>query len=226
MPKDKDKRFSDYKRYPPMREVCFYFTVLFDILNNHRTQLTINSTAEVCFLKRMLEWWRSWKKECFARMKKIHGSDAKEAQLYQGFFTKEGSDDLECALATLIQLLSFTGRNSYDGVVRHIICRTYNSDCIENAFGDIPHIAGDQALTSHQTYIANRTLMVAGSHVKGSKTAIRNRNAGINLSQSNMEALYVPCKVIEDYKEGIQERMKHLQKPKWQQNDKGQLICI
>ena len=200
------------------------FSRLYDIMNNRTRRLTCDSNYELSFLRDMLSWWRAWKGECFSRVKQ-HIKSPKSADLYKGFFTQHASDDLECFIECTILLLEQCARRNQEGQLQYIFARLISSDIIENAFGDIRHVAAERNLTSQVTYTSQRIVTAGNTHVKHSKTASRKRNAA-SVRDEDIERMYTPCDQVRQFRETREDKILATKQQVWQVNENGNWVCV
>lgn len=76
------------------RNLCVWFTGLFNILNSTKNRLdTIDYIDNLIFLKDFLKWFELWKLECLERQLLKLPESANGYQKMCGFFSAEATDD-------------------------------------------------------------------------------------------------------------------------------------
>ena len=100
--------YKNAEIYYGWRELCVWFTGLFDILNSTKNKLdTTAYLSNLNFLKDFLTWFEPWKVECIERQSSKLPEAATAYQKMSGFFTAEATDDCISMVKSIIQMTEY-----------------------------------------------------------------------------------------------------------------------
>ena len=171
--------YKNAEIYCGWRELCVWFTGLFDILNSTKNRLdTTTYLGNLNFLKDFLMWFESWKIECMNRRASKLPEGATAYQKMSGFFTAEASDDCISMVKSIIQMTEYYCSNYNDlGHSVYFLPRRISQDLVENGFSKIRLAIGHGRL-DHRTTAAACTKVNLIKEVNTSERNRKKRNSG------------------------------------------------
>ena len=167
------ERYKSAEKYLGWRNLCVWFTGLFNILNSTKNRLdTSDYIDNLIFLKDFLKWFESWKLECLDRQSLKLPENANSYQKMCGFFTAEASDDCVTMVKSIIQMTEYyCNKNCKDSTSKYFLPRRISQDLVENGFSRIRLAIGHGRLDHRTTAAACAKVNL----IKEVSTSDRNR---------------------------------------------------
>lgn len=171
-------KFKDADKYDGWREVCAWFSGLFDILNSSVNRLDNDQYSDnLQFLRNFLQWFLNWKVECIAFKAKTLPHNPTAYQSLTGFFTYEASEDCITMLTGIIQMTEYyCSKKNRDDTATYFLPRRISQDLVENGFSRIRLSVGHGRLDHKSTMAACVNVNVM-KEVKSSSRSMKKRNA-------------------------------------------------
>lgn len=172
------EKFKNADRYLGWREMCVWFTGLFDILNSTTNRLdTASYSHNLRYLKDFHEWFSEWKIESINRRLTTLPNNPTTYQSMTGFFTGEASEDCLSMIEGIIGLTEFYCRRGIE-INRpvYFLPRRISQDLVENGFSRIRLAIGHGRL-DHRTTSSAITKVNTIKEIKCCDRSNKKRNA-------------------------------------------------
>ena len=182
------KKYADADKYSAWREVCVWFTGLFDILNSTDKRLNTDYYSDnLEFLKRFLKWFEDWKTECISFRAITLPENCTAYQAMTGFFTAEATEDCLSMVRGIIYLSEYyCGRKNINDVPVYFLPRRISQDLVENGFSRIRLAVGHGRL-DHKSTLAATVEVNLMKEIKCHDRSIRKRNANSSIKDNSEE---------------------------------------
>ncbi len=179
-------KFKDADKYLAWREVCVWFSGLFDILNSTENRLNTDSYSHnLLFLKKFLVWFLSWKEECIDFRALSLPSNPTAYQSMTGFFTNEASEDCITMVSGIIQLTEYySTRRNDPSKPFFLLPRRISSDLQENHFSKV-RLALQHGRMDHKGSFAACAKVNQSKEIKAQGRSMKKRNAGGSLPEGS-----------------------------------------
>ena len=220
-------KFKNAEQYLGWRELCIWFTGLFEIMNSTKNRLGLNEYSHnLNFLKEFLEWFEIWKCECIERQVKILPANSTSYQKMTGFFTSEASDDCTTMIKAIIQMTEYYCCTDTTNTPLFFLPRRISQDLVENGFSKIRLAIGHGRL-DHRTTAAACLKVNLVKEINTKNRNAKKRNASgcqieINVPENKMQD--IPCTdyamvLIDEAKERKKNYFKKVNPYLWTETD-------
>jgi hypothetical protein len=189
-------KFKNADSYLGWREMCVWFTGLFDVLNSTTNRLdTGEYSHNLQYLKDFHEWFSEWKTESLSRRlsDKSLPDNPTAYQSMQCFFTGEASEDCLTMIEGIVGLTEYYCRKGIEN--NHFVFflpRRISQDLVENGFSRIRLAIGHGRL-DHRTTSAAITKVNMVKEIKSSERSSKKRNASGQLVINDVTDLDEHC---------------------------------
>ena len=173
-----NEKFKNAEKYLGWREMCVWFTGLFDILNSTANRLdTTSYSHNLEYLKDFHKWFSAWKIESISRRLATLPVDPTTYQSMTCFFTGEASDDCLSMIDGIIGLTEYYCRKGIEiKKTFYFLPRRISQDLVENGFSRIRLATGHGRL-EHRTTSSAITKVNMGNEIKSCERSNKKRNA-------------------------------------------------
>ena len=150
--KNSYEKFKNADKYLGWREMCVWFTGLFDILNSTKNRLdTTSYSHNLEYLKEFHKWFSEWKIESINRKLATLPMNPITYQSMTCFFTGEASEDCLSMINGIIGLTEYYCRAGIEiNKPVYFLPRRISQDLVENGFSRIRLAIGHGRL-DHRT---------------------------------------------------------------------------
>ena len=174
------EKFKNADDYLGWKEMCVWFTGLFDVLNSTTNRLDTGEYSQnLQYLKEFHKWFSDWKIESIARRltDKTLPDNPTAYQSMQCFFTGEASEDCLTMIEGIVGLTEYYCRKAIDNnQFVFFLPRRISQDLVENGFSRIRLAIGHGRL-DHRTTSAAITKVNMVKEIKASVRSSKKRNA-------------------------------------------------
>lgn len=172
------EKFKNAESYLGWRELCEWFTGLFEILNSTTNRLDTDTYIDnLEFLKDFHDWFTEWKVESVKRRIETLPKDHTAYQSMTCFFIAEASEDCISMIEGMIGLTEYYCRRSIDNKESvYFMPRRISQDLVENGFSRIRLAIGHGRL-DHRTTSSAITRVSMVREIKNCDRLNKKRNA-------------------------------------------------
>ena len=176
--KNSYEKFKNADKYLGWREMCVWFTGLFDILNSTKNRLdTTSYSHNLEYLKEFHKWFSEWKIESINRKLATLPMNPTTYQSMTCFFTGEASEDCLSMINGIIGLTENYCRTGIEiNKPVYFLPRRISQDLVENGFSRIRLAIGHGRL-DHRTTSSAITKVNTGKEIKSCERSNKKRNA-------------------------------------------------
>lgn len=181
------RKFNDADKYLGWREMAFWFTGLFNILNSTDNRLNTDYyTSNVEYLESFLVWFKAWKEESIAYRALTLPVNPTSYQSMTGFFTSEATEDCITMVSGIIQLTKYyCSISKQSGKFMFFLPRRISQDLVENHFSRVKLAIGHMRMDHKNTYAACGEV-ARMKEIKSDIRSMKKRNVS-NMNEKNFD---------------------------------------